>query len=149
MNLLVIGNDVDDIALDIWKGNTNYYVMNKAYLWCEEFTKYIKKHPNVIVSSTKEQFADKDINTTLEFLLKYNFIPVLVADDKNSFENIMYTAFVDDIPNTILYIKNKENKDYNEFIRIGRDYLLGKGLIDKNDKTISTPRKRKRTTTKK
>lgn len=148
MNLLVIGNNVDSVALDIWKGNTNYCVLNNAFLWCNEFVKYIKKVNKVIVASTSQQFKERPINDVIEFLTKHEFIPVLIADDKKSFENTMYTALVDEIPDTILYTKNKNNKEYKEFIDIAKGYLLGKGLTNNGNKTISTPRKRKRTTIK-
>lgn len=147
MNLLIIGEHVDNIAMEIWKCNTNYCVLNNALVWCNDFIKYIKKQKKVIVASTSKQFKERPINDVIEFLSKYDFIPVLIADDKKSFENTMYTALVDEIPNTILYTRNKENKDYNEFIEITKGYLLGKGLENGN-KTISTPRKRKRTTSK-
>ena len=148
MNLLIIGNNVDSVALEIWKGNTNYTVLNNAYVWCDDFVKYAKKQKQLIVASTADQFKNRPINDVIEFLSKHNFIPVFVADNKKSFENTMYTALVDEIPDTILYTKNKMNKDYNEFINITKGYLLGKGLTENGNKTISTPRKRKRTTSK-
>lgn len=148
MNLLVIGENIDNIAMDMWKGNTNYCVLNNALVWNKEFLKYIKDR-KVIVASTSTQFKDRPINDVIEFLTDNKFIPVLIAANKKSFENTMYTALVDEIPNTILFTKNKENKDYKEFIEIAKGYLLGKGLTDNDNKTISTPRKRKRTTIKK
>ena len=57
---------------------------------------------------------------------KNNFIPILIADDSKSIENNMYTALTDEIPSTLLYTKNKENKDYDELIKISQGYLLGK-----------------------
>ena len=75
-------------------------------------------------------------------------IPILIADNETSFENTMYIALFDEIPNTVLYTRNKEQKDYGEFIKIAQGYLLGKGIED-NDRTIRTPKKRKRTTSKK
>jgi hypothetical protein len=148
MNLIVIGDDVDHIALDIWKGNTNYVVLNQSpCLWNKDFLKYIK-NKNVIVSSTAEQFVEKTINEVIEYLVEHDFIPVLIAKDKKSIENNIYTGLSSEIPNTILYTKNKENKDYNELLKITHGYLLGKGLINEN-KTLRTPRKRKTTITKK
>ena len=51
------------------------------------------------------------------------------------------------MPNAVLYIHNKQNKDYNELIKITQGYLLGKGIIQNDNKTLRTPRKRKTKTT--
>lgn len=148
MNLIVIGNDVDDIAMDIWRGNTNYVVLNNCpCLWNKDFLKYIK-NKNVIVSATAAQVVTKTINEVIEFLTTHDFVPILIADDKKSIENNIYTGLSSEIPSTLLYTKNKENKDYNELLKITQGYLLGKGIINDNN-TLRTPRKRKRTTAKK
>ena len=99
--------------------------------------------------TTNDQFTDKDINDVIEFMIKNNFIPILIADNSKSIENNMYTALTDDIPSALLYTKNKENKDYDELIKISQGYLLGKGIIENGDKTLRTPRKRKKSIIKK
>ena len=54
MNLIIIGNNTDKIAMEIWKANTNYYILNKnPYLFSEDFKKFIDKK-DVIVSTTSE-----------------------------------------------------------------------------------------------
>ena len=84
MNLMIIGNDTDNIALDIWKGNTNYTVLNQSpYVWSNDFKKFIKDRP-VIVSTTSEQFVEKNINDVIEFMIKNEFIPILIADNKKA-----------------------------------------------------------------
>lgn len=146
MNLLIIGNDVDEYALDIWKGNTNYTVINKSpNVWCKEFDKYVK-NKKVIVVTTSKQFQDKDINSTIDLMLKKNFIPILIADNKDSVEVKMYYALEEEIPETVLYIKNKTNKDYKELINLTKRYLLGKGIIH-DDRTIRTSEEGERPTT--
>ena len=148
MNLIVIGNDVDNIAMDIWRGNTNYTVLNQSpCLWNKDFLSYIK-NKKVIVASTSDQFVERTINEVIEFLTTHDFVPILIADDKKSIENNIYTGLSSEIPSTLLYTKNKENKEYNELLKITLGYLLGKGIINDNN-TLRTPRKRKRTTTKK
>lgn len=146
MNLILIGNNIDDIALDVWKGNTNYTVLNQnPYVWGKDFSDFIS-NKEVIVSTTSEQFQDKTINKTLEFMLTHKFIPVFIADDKKSIEHNMYTALCEEIPSAVIYTKNENKKDYNELIRIARGYLLGKGIIENDNKTLRTPRKRKKST---
>lgn len=149
MNLMIIGNDTDNIALDIWKGNTNYTVLNQSpYVWSNDFKKFIKDRP-VVVSTTSEQFVEKNINDVIEFMIKNEFIPILIADNKKAIENNIYTALSDSILSSLLYIKNKENKDYDELIKRTQGYLLGKGIIENGNKTLRTPRKRKKSTTEK
>ena len=148
-NLMMIGNDIDNIALEIWKANTNYAVLNQSpYVWSTIFTKYIKDKP-VIVVSTADQFVDKNINDVIEFMKVNNFIPVLIADNNNSIENNMYTALSEELLNAVLYIKNEKNENLNDFIKINQQYLIGKGIIDENDKTVRTSRKGKKSTSKK
>lgn len=147
MNLILIGNDIDAVALDIWKANTNYTVLNQSpYVWNKQFTNFIENRP-VIVVTTAEQFQSKQINETLDFMIDLKFIPIFIADNKTSIENKMYTALIDEIPSAVLWIKNKENKNYNELIKISQGYLLGKGIIKNDNKTLRTPRKRKKSTT--
>lgn len=149
MNLILIGNDIDNFALDIWKANTNYTVLNKSpSVWSKLFKNYINDR-DVIVVTTNDQFVNKDINDVIEFMNKNKFIPILIADNSKSIENNIYTALSDEIPSTLLYTKNKENKDYDELIKISQGYLLGKGIIENGNKTLRTPRKRKKSTTKK
>lgn len=149
MNLILIGNDIDNFALDIWKANTNYTVLNKSpSVWSKLFKNYINNR-DVIVVTTNDQFVNKDINDVIEFMNKNKFIPILIADNSKSIENNIYAALSDEIPSTLLYTKNKENKDYDELIKISQGYLLGKGIIENGNKTLRTPRKRKKSTTKK
>lgn len=149
MNLILIGNDIDNFALDIWKANTNYTVLNKSpSVWSKLFKNYINNR-DVIVVTTNDQFVNKDINDVIEFMNKNKFIPILIADNSKSIETNIYTALSDEIPSTLLYTKNKENKDYDELIKISQGYLLGKGIIENGNKTLRTPRKRKKSTTKK
>lgn len=148
MNLILIGNDIDDYALDIWKANTNYTVLNQSpYVWDKKFSKFIKNRP-VIVVTTAEQFKFKSINETLEIFEKHEFIPILIADKLDSLENSIYTALVDEIKSAVLYIKNENNKNYDKLIKIAQGYLLGKGIINDDDTTLRTPEEGERPTTK-
>lgn len=147
MNLILIGNDIDDTAKKIWTANTNYTILNKSpYLWNSMFDKFIEDK-DFIVCTTSEQFKDKTINDTIDLFEKHNAIPIFIADNKDSFERTMHSAVEELLPNSVLYTKNKENKDFDVLIKLAQSYLLGKGLI--NDKTLRTPRKRKKSTSKK
>lgn len=146
---MIIGNDTDSIAIDAWKGNTNYTVLNQSpYVWGASFRKFIENRP-VIVSTTSEQFIEKNINDVIEFMIKNEFIPIIIADNKKAIENNIYTALSEYIPSALLYTRNKQNKDYNELIKIAQGYLLGKGIIENGNKALRTPRKRKKSTTEK
>lgn len=148
MNLVVIGNNTDDIALEIWQGNTNFTVLNKnPYLWGKNFLDYIK-NKEVIVSTNAEQFQYVDANKFLEYLEKYNFIPIFIADDKNDFVCNMYTLIDDIVPEAVLFIRNEKNEGYTELIKIAREYLFKRKERD-GDKTVRTPRKRKASASKK
>ena len=144
---MIIGNDTDSIALDVWKANTNYTVLNQSpYVWGSSFKKFVKNRP-VIVSTTSDQFIEKNINDVIEFMIKNEFIPIMIADNKKAIENNIYTAMSEYIPSSLLYTKNKQNKDYNELIKIAQGYLLGKGIIENDNKALRTPRKRKKSAT--
>lgn len=137
MNLIIIGDDVDKIAKDIWKANTNYYIINQSpYVFDKKFIKFIK-NKRVIVCTTVEQFADKDFNTVVDFMNDNKFIPIFVTDSNETIENRIYIAIDDYVENCVLYLKNKKNEDYDNLIKICGDYLLGKGLIN-NDTTLRT-----------
>lgn len=138
MNLLVIGNNTDEIALEIWKGNTNFTVLNKnPYLWGKNFLDYIKNR-DVIVSTTSEQFNYVDANKFLEFLEKEKFIPIFIADDKDDFVCSMYTLIDDTVPDAVLFIRNEKNEGYIELIKVAREYLF-KRKNSNGDKAIRTP----------
>lgn len=142
MNLLIVGDDVQDIAMEIWKTNTNYAVVNNSRcLWDKEFINYIK-NKNVIVTTTKEQFECVNANEFLMYLEKYEFIPIFIAKDKDDFVCNMYTLIDDTVPEAVLFIRNENNEGYIELIKISTEYLF-KRKKSNGDKTLRTPRKRK------
>ena len=89
MNLIIIGDDTEKIAMEIWRANTNYVILHKnPNVWSPEFAKYIKDK-SVIVCTTADQFEQRGINDTLELFIKNEFIPILIAKDKGSIETKM------------------------------------------------------------
>ena len=148
MNLILIGNYIDTFAMDIWKANTNYTVLNQSpYVWDKKFIKFIKNRP-VIVVTTAQQFLNKSINDVLEFLTTHEFIPIIIADNKDAIENNIYTALSSEIKSAVLYTRNENNKDYEKLIKIAQGYLLGKGIIEDDNTTLRTPEEGEGTTTK-
>jgi hypothetical protein len=134
--------------MDMWKANTNYTVLNQSpYVWDKKFTKFIKNRP-VIVVTTAQQFLNKSINDTLEFMITHEFVPIVVADDKDAIENNIYTALSSEIKSAVLYTRNEKNKDYEKLIKIAQGYLLGKGIIEDDNTTLRTPEEGEGTTTK-
>ena len=148
MNLVIIGNNTDDIALEIWQGNTNFTVLNQnPYLMGKNFIEYIK-NKEVIVSTNTDQFEYTTANMFLEWLEKYEFIPIFIADNKDDFVCSMYTLIDDIVPDAVLFTRNEKNEGYDELIKIAREYLFKRKERD-GDKTVRTPRKRKASTPKK
>ena len=147
MNLVIIGNNTDNIAMDVWKNNTNFTVLNQnPYLWGKLFLEYINGK-DVIVSTNTEQFESKTVNEFISYMVNYNFIPIFIADDDNDFVNKMYAAVNDILQDAILYKRNEKNEEYDIFLKITKDYLFKRKESD--DKTVRTPRKRKTSSSKK
>lgn len=146
-NIIVIGEDVDDIAMDLWKMNTNYTVLNSnPYLWSGIFRRFIDHRP-VIVATNHYQFKQHDINSVLSKLQELDFVPVLISDNEKDFVNEMYTVLNDTVEGTVLWKRNNEKKDYNELLSEIKPYLFERQESD--DTVIPTPKTRKRSTTKK
>lgn len=139
MNLLIIGNDVDDIAKDAWKGNTNYMILNMSpYLWGKEFKKFYKKHKELIITSTAGQFLANGVEEFVELMRTYELIPIFIAEDKDAIERVMHTNVEEVLPYSILYMGSRKCDKYPELINILQGYLLGKGF-ENGDNTVSTP----------
>lgn len=150
MNLILIGNNTHDIAMDIWRGNTNFTVVDCTDIKDKNFVKYMKDR-HLIVETTKKQFEEKykEIDTFLEFCQTHKFIPLFISATKKSFEETMYNNVEEYIQSAVLYYagEDKEKKGLKELINIAQGYLIDKGLID--DNIVRTPKKRKRSTSKK
>lgn len=146
MNLVIIGRDVDSVAMDIWKANTNYTILNKnPDMFSKQFASFIKGRPTIAVIE-REQIETKPVNDVIELMLKLDFIPILIADNKTSVEHNMYTYLWEYIPSALLYVKNEKKTEYDKLVKIAQGYLLGKGIILNDNKTLRTSRKRKKST---
>lgn len=147
MNLLIIGNDVDGLALKTWEANTNYTILNMSpYLWGKDFEKFYKKHKDIIVTSTKDQFAERGVDDFLDLMKKYEFIPTFVCDDKDGFERIMHTNVEEVLPYSMLFMGNRQTKEYEELIEILQGYITGKGFLENGNNIVSTSREGEGTT---
>ena len=139
MNLLIIGHDVDDVAKDVWKANTNYMILNMSpYLWGKDFKKFHKKHRELIITSTADQFLVKGVDEFIELMQEYEMIPIFIADDKDAIERVMHTNVEEAIPYSVLYMGTKKCDKYSELIEILQGYITGKGF-ENGDNIISTP----------
>lgn len=139
MNLLIIGQDIDDIALKAWEANTNYTVLNMSpYLWGKDFKKFYKKHKELIVTSTAEQFLINGVDEFIELMQKYEFIPIFIADDKDAIERVMHTNVEEVLPYSILYMGTKTCDKYSELISILQGYITGKGFVENGNNIIPT-----------
>lgn len=139
MNLLIIGTDVDDLAMKVWKANTNYTVLNMSpYLWGKDFKKFYKKHKELIVTSTAGQFLTNGVDEFIDLMRQYEFTPIFIADDKDSIERVMHTNVEEVLPYSILYMGTKNCDKYPELIKILQGYITGKGF-ENGDNTVSTP----------
>lgn len=149
MNLLIIGKDVDQIAMKAWAANTNYTVLNMSpYLWGPEFKKFYKKHDKLIVTSTAGQFLARNVDDFIALMKEYNFIPIFIAEDKDAIERCMHTNVEEVLPYSVVYIGNEKSEKYPELIDILQGYLLGKGFSIDGDNIVQTSRKGERTTIK-
>lgn len=118
MNLMIIGDDTEQIAKDIWMKNTNYAIIN-----INEFSKDLKhfiKNKEVILTTTPKVILNEPLGTILEFLKTNHCIPLIVS---KSGEQIYY-GLSSEIEETLMYVENEENKDYDKFIEIAQGYLF-------------------------
>lgn len=139
MNLLIIGNDVDELAKEVWKANTNYMILNMSpYLWGKDFKKFHKKHKELIITSTAEQFLAKGVDEFIELMQEHEMIPIFIAEDKESMERVMHTNVEEVLPYSLLYMGSRNCDKYPELIEILQGYITGKGF-ENGDNTVSTP----------
>lgn len=148
MNLLIIGKDVDALALEVWKANTNYTVLNMSpYLWGKEFKKFYKTHKDLIITSTAGQFLENDVDAFVNLMHTYNFTPIFIAENKDAIERVMHTNVEETLPYSVVYIGNENSEKYSELVNLLKEYISGKGFITDGNNTISTPTERERITT--
>lgn len=120
-NLLILGKNVEDIAKDIWKNNTNYTIAKSdksLFNFKGDLT-----NTDMIIIMDSEELKDLKVPKVLKFVYENDLIPILIGDKVESFENDCYFAFSDIDFRSIYYIRNKENAEYNEFIKMCSKYI--------------------------
>jgi hypothetical protein len=138
MNLLIIGEEVDELAKTVWKANTNYTIVNMSpFLWGNDFKKFSKKHKQLIITSTSAQFLTRGVDDFINLMSQYDMLPVFIAKDKDAIERAMHTNVEEIIPHSVLFIGNEKSEKYPELVELLQDYLKGFG---NGDNTIQTPR---------
>lgn len=147
MNLLIIGNDVDELAKEVWTANTNYTVLNMSpYLWGKEFKKFHKSHKDLIITSTAGQFLQNGIDDFVNLMNEYDFQPVFIAEDKESIERLMHTNVEETLPYSVLFMGARNTEEYKDLVSMLKGYISGKGFMD-GDNIIPTPTEGEGTTT--
>lgn len=148
MNLLLIGECIDGLAMEVWQANTNYTVLNMSpYLWGKDFQKFYKKHKDLIITTTCEQFKSHGVEEFVDLMEQYEFIPAFISDDKDGFERIMHTNVEEILPYSIFFMGNRFTKEYEELVDILQGYILGKGFIKNGDNTVPASTEGEGTTT--
>lgn len=118
MNLMVVGKDVDNIALDIHKYRASkYYILNNIHkLGDWEFRSFIKGNDTIFVVDPSVIEAHS-INYIIDFCERYEVGITLVGDDRGCIEENIYYNLVTRFPSSVIYWqRNPENKDYDELI---------------------------------
>lgn len=118
MNLMVVGKDVDNIALDIHKYRASkYYILNNIHnLGDWEFRSFLKNNNSIFVvdSSVIESYS---INYIIDFCEHHEVGVTLVGDVKGCIEESIYYNLVTRFPSSIIYWqRNKENQEYDDLI---------------------------------
>jgi hypothetical protein len=148
MNLLIIGTDVDELAMKVWQANTNYTVLNMSPpLWGKDFKKFYKSHKKLIITSTAGQFLARGVDEFVDLMCEYQLTPIFIAKDKDAIERVMHTNVEETLPYSVIYIGDEHSEKYPELITLLQEYITGKGFITNGNNTISTPREREGTST--
>lgn len=143
MNLIIVGTNCYDLGKEIWTANTEYAVVESNNINDKHYKAYIKDKKTITIADAA-QFKNKKVNDVLDEFLKNEQIPIFVAADKASFERLMYTNISPIILESLLICGTPDKKEYDEIIQTAKGYLYGKGMVSKVDKTVSTPRRRRK-----
>lgn len=148
MNLIIIGTNCYALGKEIWSANTEYTLLESNNITDKHYKAYIKDKKTITIADA-EQFKDKSVNAVLEMLQANKQIPIFVASDKKAFERLMYTNISPIILESLLICGTPDKADYDDIVNTAKGYLYGKGMVDKVDKTVSTPKRRRKPATKK
>lgn len=143
MNLIIVGTNCYDLGKEIWTANTEYAVVESNNINDKHYKAYIKDKKTITIADAA-QFKNKKVNDVLDEFLKNEQIPIFVAADKASFERLMYSNISPIILESLLICGTPDKKEYDEIIQTAKGYLYGKGMVSKVDKTVSTPRRRRK-----
>lgn len=146
MNLFIIGDDIHEIVMDIWRKNTNFTVIGCTDISNKQFLTYIKDR-HFILEGSVDQFKNKitEVDAFLDFCDKYTCIPIFVKSTKNedSFEELMFTNVKNFIKSSALYYRGDDvdGKGLKALKDMCFNYTINKGLYD--DTVVRTPKTRK------
>ena len=134
-NILIIGNGITDFGREIYKSNTNYYLIEMSKPFPSEILNFIKNH-NSIILAKPDLFDKVKIKRFADLCKKYNITPFFISETKEDKTDLIYSNVSLLVEGSHLYFKNDNNEDLELFIDIIKGYLL-KGYV-KNDKAIPT-----------
>lgn len=143
MNIIIVGSNCYDLGKELWNANTEYCLIESNNIWDKNYKKYIKDKKTITVADP-EQFKTKDVNAVIDIFLTNNQIPLFIAGDKGSFERLMYTNISSVILESLLICGEPSKEEYDDIIQTAKGYLYGKGMVNKVDKPVSTPKRRAR-----
>lgn len=146
MNLIIIGTNCYDLGKEIWSGNTEYALIESNNIKDKHYKAYIKDKKTITIADA-EQFKDVSVNGVLDLLLANKQIPIFVAADKSSFERLMFSNISPIILESLLICGTPEKQEYDEIIQTAKGYLYGKGMVNKSDKPVSAPNRRRKVST--
>lgn len=139
-NIMLIGKSLETIGNDIWKHNTNSFLISVDNINDGEFLTFVRSSKFPILCMFDEMYLnDTQVNDVLDFCDTYNFIPMCVTDDKTDLSHIAFLNLNNRYRDCLEYTMNEENEDYDEFTHICASYM--KGDVE-DDKPLSTSKRR-------
>lgn len=116
MNLMIVGNDTESIARDIHKKYSICTIINNiTTLKSQELERFIKRN-KVIMLVDANTVMSYGINTILDLCERRHIQIALVSDARHSDEETIYYALEERMPEMLMWQRNPENKDYENFV---------------------------------
>lgn len=132
MNLIIIGKNVNDIALKLQKMRPKFAVLDGiTSLKNTDLKKYLQEHKAIMIIDTNV-ILSYGINNVLNFCQEVGAGVTLIADSfDNTDEDIIFYTIARHFPETtLLWSRNEENEGYDEMMERSVGVL---------DYTISAP----------
>lgn len=130
MNILLIGKDVSKVAKDIHGVYSKCHIVElNGRMNSPEFLDFVKNNKSIVIVDTDYVYDNYTINQVIDFCEKNNFTISIVASSKKCKEAVLYMALEERIPRMILWERNTNNEEYD-------DFLIISGVNLAHDKTV-------------